>query len=171
MKEYLYRGKFLNMAREGRWEYCERVKDTRAAMIFAITPERDVILVEEYRPPIGQRCLCFPAGLIGDEHAEQPAAAAARELEEEAGYAAGSMEWLFDGPSSPGLTSETLSFYLATQLRRTGAGGGVANEKITVHKIPLDAIDNWLTEQMQAGAAIDPRVYTGLYFIRKSLQD
>lgn len=168
MKEYLYEGKFLNMVREGRWEYCERVNDTRAAMIFACTSEGRVILVEELRPPIGRRCLCFPAGLIGDEHAERPEAAACRELEEEAGYAAGRMEWLFDGPSSPGLTSETLSFYLAGDLTRVSAGGGVDNEKITVREVPLDEVDAWLVEQMQAGIAVDPRVYTGLYFIRRA---
>ena len=168
MKEYLYEGKFLSMVREGHWENCERVRNTRAAMIFACSPEGRVILVEEFRPPIGQRCLCFPAGLIGDEHAERPEDAASRELEEEAGYAAGRMEWLFDGPSSPGLTSETLSFYLAGDLKRISEGGGVENEKITVREVALDEVDSWLEAQMRAGIAVDPRVYTGLYFIRRA---
>ncbi len=168
MKECLYAGKFLNLVREGHWEYCERVRETRAAMIFACTPEGRVILVEEFRPPIGRRCLCFPAGLIGDEHAESAEEAARRELEEESGYRAATMTPLFDGPSSPGLTSETLSFYLADGLERVGKGGGVESERIVVREVPLDDVDAWLAEQMKQGVAVDPRVYTGLYFIRRS---
>ena len=81
--ETLYSGRFLNMVREGRWEYCERVNQTGAVMIFALTPDDKVILVEEFRPPIGKQSLCFPAGLSGDEGPESEAAAAHRELLEE----------------------------------------------------------------------------------------
>lgn len=168
MKESLYEGRFLNMVREGRWEYCERARHTRAAMIFACTPEGRVILAEEFRVPIGRRCLCFPAGLIGDEQAEDAETAARRELEEEAGYRAETMRFLFDGPSSPGLTSESLSFFLAEGLVRVGQGGGVGAEKITVREVPLDEVDDWLLQQMRLGTAVDPRVYAGLYFIRRA---
>ncbi len=144
MAEILYGGKFLNLVREGRWEYCERVKQTRAVMIFALTADNKVLLAEEFRPPIGRRCLCFTAGLVGDEEDETDEAAARRELLEETGYEAAQMRYLFSGPSSPGLTSETLSFFLATGLRRVGEGGGVMTEKITVREVPLAEIDTWL---------------------------
>lgn len=164
--ETLYQGKFLNMVREGRWEYCERVNQTSAVMVFACTPEGKVLLVEEFRPPIGKQSLCFPAGLSGDEGPESDAVAARRELLEETGYEAAGMRYLFTGPSSPGLTSETLSFYLATDLKKVAAGGGVDNENIIVHEAPLATIDAWLAEQMAAGKSIDPRIYTGLYFLK-----
>lgn len=164
--ETLYGGKFLTLVREGRWEYCERVNKTGAVMIFSCTPEGNVLLVEEYRPPIGQQSLCFPAGLSGDEGPESDAVAAQRELLEETGYEAAEMRYLFTGPSSPGLTSETVSFYLATGLRKVAQGGGVDNENITVHEVPLDTIDTWLAEQMAQGKALDPRIYTGLYFLK-----
>ena len=164
--ETLYQGKFLNMVREGRWEYCERVNNTGAVMVFACTPERKVLLVEEFRPPIGKRCLCFPAGLSGDEGPESDAAAARRELFEETGYEAGEIRFLFHGPSSPGLTSESLSFYLAADLRRVASGGGVEGENITVREAPLDDIDAWLAAQVEQGIALDPRIYTGLYFLK-----
>ncbi|MBQ4635127.1 MAG: NUDIX hydrolase [Akkermansia sp.] len=164
--ETLYQGKFLNMVREGRWEYCERVNQTSAVMVFACTPGGKVLLVEEFRPPIGKQSLCFPAGLSGDEGPESDAVAARRELLEETGYEATGMRYLFTGPSSPGLTSETLSFYLATDLKKVAAGGGVDNENIIVHEAPLDTIDAWLAEQMAAGKSIDPRIYTGLYFLK-----
>ncbi len=162
----LHVGKFLNLVREGRWEFCERVNQTRAVMVFAATPEGNVLLVEEFRPPIGRRCLCFPAGLCGDEGPESDAAAAHRELLEETGYEAAQMRFLFEGPSSPGLTSETLSFYLATGLRRVAAGGGVAGENITVHEAPLEVIDRWLAARAAEGIALDPRIFSGLYFLK-----
>ena len=166
MKENLYSGKFLNLAREGRWEFCERVNDTRAAMIFACTPDNKVLLVEEFRPPVGARCLCFPAGLVGDVAPESAAAAATRELEEETGYTAAGMQFLFSGPSSPGLTSEMLSFFLATGLSRVSQGGGVDGENITVHEVPMDSIDSWLAQKDAEGVLIDARIYAGLYFLR-----
>ena len=165
--EKLYEGRFLNMVSVGGWEYCERVNNTGAVMVFACTPEGKVLLVEEYRPPIGRRCLCFPAGLSGDDGPESDASAARRELLEETGYEAAEMKYLFHGPSSPGLTSEGLSFYLATGLRRVATGGGVDNENITVREAPLDNIDAWLAEQAAQGIALDPRIYTGLYFLRR----
>ncbi|MDO4953512.1 MAG: NUDIX hydrolase [Akkermansia sp.] len=167
MKESLYSGKFLNLAREGRWEFCERVNDTRAAMIFACTPDNKVLLVEEFRPPVGARCLCFPAGLVGDVAPESAAAAATRELEEETGYTAADMQFLFSGPSSPGLTSEMLSFFLATGLSRVSQGGGVDGENITVHEVPMDSIDSWLAQKDAEGVLIDARIYAGLYFLRR----
>lgn len=163
--ETLYEGRFLNMVREGRWEYCERKNSTPAVMIFARTPEGNILLVEEFRPPIGRRCLCFPAGLSGDEGPEAHADAARRELLEETGYRAESIRYLFTGPSSPGLTSETLHFYLAEGLERVAAGGGVEGENITVHEVPESRITEWLAEKTAAGVAVDPRVYTGLYFL------
>ena len=154
------------MVREGHWEYCERVNNTGAVMVFACTPEGNVLLVEEFRPPIGRRCLCFPAGLSGDGGPESDAAAARRELLEETGYEAAEMTFLFHGPSSPGLTSESLSFYLATGLRRVAAGGGGDNENITVREVPLDDVDAWLAAQVELGIALDPRIFTGLYFLK-----
>lgn len=134
-------------------------------MVFARTPAGRILLVEEYRPPIGKRCLCFPAGLSGDEGAESHATAAHRELLEETGYAAASVRYLFTGPSSPGLTSETLHFFLAEGLQRVASGGGVADERITVCEAPAENIGAWLESKVREGVAIDPRVYTGLYFL------
>ncbi len=166
MPEVLCNGRFLNLVRDGRWEYCERVNQVRAVMIFAATQEGRVLLVEEFRPPIGARCLCFPAGLSGDEGAESDLQAAHRELVEETGYEAAEIRFLFSGPSSPGLTSEMLSFYLATGLRRVAAGGGVDTEAITLHEVPLEGIDAWLADRVAEGVVVDPRIYSGLYFLR-----
>ncbi len=168
MAEILYNGRFLNLVLDGRWEYCERVDNTRAVMVFALTPDDKVLLVEEYRPPIASRCLCFPAGLSGDEGPESDELAARRELLEETGYETARMRYLFSGPSSPGLTSESLSFYLADGLRRVGKGGGVGGENIIVHEAPLADIDSWLAARVAEGIVLDPRIFCGLYFLQNA---
>ncbi len=167
MNQKLYQGRFLELCQtEKGWEYCARVNDTGAVMIFTHTDDDCVLLVEEFRPPIGMQSICFPAGLSGDEGPESDLLAAQRELLEETGYAADDWRYLFEGPSSPGLSSEMLNFYLARNLRQVGQGGGVDGENIIVHKVPLVSVHSWLNEQILLGKSIDPRVYTGLYFIR-----
>src|SRR3546814_13638203 len=82
--------------REGTWEYVSRSRGIEAAVILAIDEDSDgryILLVAQYRVPLKAQCLELPAGLIGDEREdENPADAAARELEEETGYRAAIME-------------------------------------------------------------------------------
>jgi len=163
----LYEGRFLSLRRKANgWEYCARRNDVSAVMIFALNSKDCVLLVEEFRPAIGKKCICFPAGLSGDEAPEAHETAARRELLEEAGYSTAEMRFLFSGPSSPGISSEMLHFFLALDLKKTALGGGVEGENITVHEVPIADIDSWLLRQMQTGISVDPRVYAGLYFLR-----
>jgi ADP-ribose pyrophosphatase len=110
----------------------------------------------------------LPAGIIGDDpgHADEAHAdAARRELIEETGYDAGSIAALAHGPASSGLTSETVTLFLATALRRVAAGGGILHEAITVHEVPVVEVDEWLDLKAKSGVLVDPKVYAGLYFI------
>ncbi len=136
-------------------------------MVIAETEQREIILVEEYRYPLHALTIGLPAGISGDEGAETKLASAQRELVEEAGYHADEWTYLFDGPSSPGLSTEMVSFFLARKLVKTGDGGGVDHEKITVHQIPVSGIESWLEGQMKEGKVIDPRVYAALYFLTR----
>src|SRR6185295_9963476 len=98
-------GRYLAAKRRGKWEYVSRTRNIQAAVILAID-EGDVILVEQYRVPLGRNCLELPAGLIGDEsEGEAVEAAAIRELEEETGYRAGRMTDLGCYYSWPGTCS------------------------------------------------------------------
>jgi ADP-ribose pyrophosphatase len=149
----------------------DRVNARNAAIIVAVTANQELLLVEQYRIPLHARTIELPAGVIGDEpgdHAESAAAAAGRELLEETGYAAGHLEALATGPSSSGLTSERVTLFRATDLKRINTGGGVAGENITVHAIPLAGVADWLVAQAQTGRLIDPKVYAGLYFVKST---
>ena len=167
-KVTLHTGKFLALVKEGCWEYVDRTNATGAAIIVAVTDEQKVLLVEQYRIPVHARTIELPAGIIGDDPGngdEVHAEAARRELIEETGYDARHMEALTHGPASSGLSSETVMVFLATQLRRVSAGGGVAHENITVHEVPLTEVHEWLEARAKDGVLIDPKVSAGLYFI------
>lgn len=100
-------GKFIEVRKRGRWEYVGRAGNIRAAVILALDGD-EVVLVEQYRVPLGRRCLELPAGLIGDHDVTDTVeAAAARELEEETGYRAARIERLGEFWSSPGMVSES----------------------------------------------------------------
>jgi ADP-ribose pyrophosphatase len=167
----LHTGKFLALVKEGHWEFAERVNATGAAIIIAVTTEQKVLLVEQYRTPVHARTIELPAGIIGDEPGstdESIADAARRELLEETGYAAEQIEAVTNGPSCSGITSERVTLFRAMGLQRVGKGGGVANEDIIVHEIPLTEIVHWLAAKAKSGVLIDPKVYAGLFFISQT---
>ena len=164
----LHTGKFLALVKEGRWEYVDRLGATGAAIVVAVTNERKLLLVEQYRIPVHARTIELPAGIIGDDPGgsdECSTDAAKRELLEETGYAAERIETLTTGPASSGLTSEVVTLLLASGLKRVHAGGGVGHENITVHEVPLSEVHDWLAAKASEGLLIEPKVYAGLYFI------
>ena len=133
--------------------------------------KRRYFLVEQYRIPVHARTIELPAGIVGDEPGssnESQAEAARRELLEETGYAADNFVPLMMGPSCSGLTSERVTLFHATGLRRAGKGGGVANEEITTHEIPMAEVPRWLETKASTGILIDPKIYAGLFFLTKN---
>lgn len=139
----LYLGRHLEMVANGRWEYVRRTGVSGVVAILAVTDDDRVVLVEQYRIPVGQRVLELPAGLAGDlagAEDEPLVEAAKRELLEETGYEASEWVDLGIGPASAGLTSETIHFFGARGLRKVGPGGGDASEDIEVREVPLAEI-------------------------------
>lgn len=167
----LLEGEYLRLCRVDTWEYVERVNARGAVVIVAVTPDDELLLVEQPRMPMRGPVIELPAGLVGDivgEEDEHMAIAAERELAEETGYHAARLEFLTAGPPSAGLAGEVLSFYRAHDLTQVGEGGGDASENITVHRVPLDGVEPWLATQRDAGIWVDPKVYIGLYFIQRT---
>lgn len=164
--EERYRGKFLSIYVAGHWEFARRVNSSGVTAIVAITPENEIVLVRQFRPPMQGMVLELPAGLVGDEPGEQDesmASAAERELLEETGFRAGKIRQVFSGASSAGLTDESITFFLATDLTREGPGGGVEGESIETLVVPLDQVDQFIQETADSGCHIDAKLLTGLY--------
>ena len=169
--ESLYRGKFLELLRDGRWEYAQRVKGRGAVFVLAVTPADELVIVEQYRVPVHERTLELPAGIYGDEESEKdqtPVQCALRELEEETGFRAKVGKLAFTGTVAPGLTDELMYLVRAGGLTRVHAGGGVGSEDITVHLVPVKNVPAWLERKQREGFLVDPRIYVGLYFLKRS---
>ena len=156
--ETMWEGRFVAARRRGKWEFAGRTRGIRAAVIIAEV-DGEVLLVEQYRVPLGQRCLELPAGLIGDDGAgETVEAAALRELEEETGYRAGWIEVIGDFHASPGMLSESFTLVQAHDAVKVGDGGGTAGEAITVHRVRRDAVAAFMAERRAAGVAMDVKL-------------
>lgn len=159
-EEIRWEGKFITAKTRGRWEYVARSRGIRAAVILAVD-DGDVVLVEQFRVPLGKPCLELPAGLIGDdegEDGEHALGAAERELEEETGYRAANWKILGEFYSSPGMVSESFTMLKATGLTKTGPGGGVNGENIIVHRVKLSELEDFIAQRRKAGSGIDVRL-------------
>lgn len=156
--EIMWQGRFITTKRQGRWEYVGRSRGIRAAVIVAIE-DGHVLLVEQYRVPLGRNCIELPAGLIGDGgEKEDDDIAAARELEEETGYRAAKVETIGEFSSSPGMVSETFTLVRARGLSKVSEGGGVPGENITVHRVALADVPAFVERQRGLGKMIDVRI-------------
>ena len=167
-----FKGRYLNLLERDGWEFASRSNASCVVVLVAVTSDEELILVEQYRKPVGALVIELPAGLVGDlaDPDEPVLQAAARELEEETGYAASQLEVLMTCPSSAGMSDEIISFVLAKGLTRVGPGGGDDSEDIEVHIVPLTEVDAWLTRQQSAGKPLDPKIYAALYWLQRILE-
>jgi ADP-ribose pyrophosphatase len=158
-EEVVWRGRFIAAKRKGKWEYVSRTRNVSAAVILAIDAENHVILVEQWRVPVGAPCIELPAGLVGDEQeGEAVEAAATRELEEETGFRAARMVNLGRFYASAGMSSEHFTLLRAEGLTRTGEGGGVGGEDILVHRVPVGEVPAFVEAKRAEGAEVDVKL-------------
>lgn len=160
----MWEGKYVRAIKRGRWEYASRTNSVRAVVIIAEVDGK-VLLIDQPRVPIGQRCLELPAGLVGDT---DPGAGvhdtAVKELEEETGYTADGVETLGEFYSSPGMVAESFTLVRATGLRKIGNGGGDDSEDINVHLIARDEIPAFIEAKRGEGMGIDAKLLIFLGF-------
>ncbi len=159
----LFAGKHLSLLRRGHWEFATRNGDRSAVGIVAITHDSHVVLVEQFRPPVGETVIELPAGLVGDvagHETESYVDAAKRELLEETGYTAEHWSELGHGYSSPGLTDEATILFLAEGLMKQGLGGGDESEQITVHEVAVEGLFDWLQKHQKS---VDVKLLAGLF--------
>jgi ADP-ribose pyrophosphatase len=165
--EVLAEGRFLRLVRRRGWEFAERPGIDGIVILVAVTPNDELLLVEQHREAVGGTVIELPAGLAGDEPGhehESLESAATRELLEETGWRASAWERLSAGPPTSGLSNEVVTLMRARGLERHSEGGGGANERITVHAIPLGEVPAWLRSREAEGTLVDPKVWAGLWW-------
>jgi 8-oxo-dGDP phosphatase len=152
---------------DGRIAEREVIEHHGAVAITAIDDDGQVVLVDQYRHPLGQRLLELPAGLL-DIAGEDPLAAAQRELAEETGLAAREWSVLVDVALSPGFTDESLRIYVARGLFPTDRPDPEHEEAdLRVIRLPLaEAV-----RVAFAGEIINATAVAGLLALTIALQD
>lgn len=171
--QILHEGKYRRFVSKNGWEYTERIRCNEVVVLIPVTDEKKVIFVEQFRVPVQSKMIEFPAGLIHDMDSNQHESreeSARRELIEETGYDAGTLEFAFRGPSNSALASDMLYVYLATKLRKVGPGGGDESENIQVHEVLWTEVEGWLEWQSSQDKFIDPKIYAGLYYLSKKIK-
>ena len=164
--ETLFQTRWLGLYRIGNWDFVRRPHSDSCVGILAITPDDEIILVEQFRIPMQRSVIELPAGLVGDEAEyadESLAETARRELLEETGYNAGAMVPLIASPTSAGMASEFMHLFHAKDLIRETDGGGLPEEQITVHHVPLAKLRDWVADRKAAGKLIDFKIFAALW--------
>ncbi|WP_422746577.1 NUDIX domain-containing protein [Mycobacterium sp. WMMD1722] len=125
----------------GRTARREVVEHFGAVAIVALDDDGNVVMIYQYRHPVGRRLWELPAGIL-DVGGEAPHLTAARELEEEAGLSAQTWRVLVDIISAPGFSDEGVRVYLATGLTDIGRPDAHDEEAdLTIDRVPLgDAV-------------------------------
>lgn len=161
-----YNGRFFDVIERNKWEFVERHGLTGIVGIIAITDDNEIVLIKQYREPFQKTVIEIPAGLVGDKgEVESAVDAAKRELFEETGYEAETLEEIGTFCVSPGLTTEALTYVLATNLKQTGDGGGDESEQIEVFRLPVASATTQLLQMAKEGEVIvDAKIFTSLVF-------
>ena len=162
--EVMWEGRWVRAIKRGTGEYASRARDVRAVVIIAEL-EGKIILIDQYRVPVGGRCLELPAGLVGDEDENATVEwTAVNELEEETGFTAGRIERLGDFYASPGMLSESFTLVRAHGVHKVGDGGGNDDEDINVHLVAREEIPAFIEQCRSEGMAIDVKLLLFLDF-------
>ncbi len=160
-RKYVFEGQLIKVrvdtviAADGHHAVREIVEHPNAIVMVALDAEDNVLLVEQYRSPLGKKLLEIPAGVI--EKGEDAAAAVVREMQEETGYKPQKLVFLTGFYTTPGFSTEYLHLYLATdlvpsRLRAEDTAG------IELVRVPASQI----TELITSGKIQDAKTIAGL---------
>lgn len=147
---------------DGQQAQREIVRHPGAVAMVPLLADGTVVLVRQYRHAAQQVLLEIPAGTL--EPDEDPAQAAARELQEETGYWPGQLERLAGEYTAPGYTTELIHLYLATDLVESRLAAD-DDEFLEVVRLPFDEA----LRRVESGAIQDGKTMIGLLLAARRL--
>ncbi|MDO5719032.1 MAG: NUDIX hydrolase [Tissierellia bacterium] len=145
--ERLYEGRIINLRVDTvelpnrKYSRREIVEHSNSVLIIPILDDEYTLLVKQFRKAVDKVILEFPAGLI--DSGEDPSEAALRELQEEVGYSANKLNYIYDAYSSPGFTNEKVSIFLAEDLYESKLEND-EDEFLEIVKIKIDDLIDML---------------------------
>jgi 8-oxo-dGTP pyrophosphatase MutT (NUDIX family) len=172
----VHAGRYLSVERDiavmpdgGRSER-DIVVHPGAVVVAALDAESRLLFVTQFRLPVGGALLELPAGTLDthDGEIEDPLVAAHRELEEETGYRAGSMERIGGFWSAPGFSTEYLTLYLATDLRPAGDDRLSPDDDEDLHLSRIDWRD--AVAAVEGGVIEDAKSIAGILMLARRLE-
>lgn len=165
----VYRGAFFEVHKDairrpdGKPAVREYIRHPGAVMMLPLLDERTVLLVHQFRYPLGRHFIELPAGKL--EPGEKPLATAKRELVEECGYQARRWHHLATLHPCIGYSDERIELYLARDLHHVGAGPD-DGEFVEVLPTPITRALEWVRE----GRITEVKAMIGLLWLDKWLR-
>lgn len=145
------------------------IEENDIGMVFALTPARELVLVEQYKHGIGGICLELPAGLFNGTDPAAAEAEARREFVEETGYDANCYYPIASFIKNPTRQDNTVYLFGAVDVLPTGRQSLDANEDITVRLIPISQVFALIQNgKITAGDSV-ASIYMGWDFVRREL--
>lgn len=148
----IYEGKIIDLKVEevelpnGKTSKREIVKHPGAVAVLAVTDDKKIVLVEQFRKPLERTIFEIPAGKI--DKGEKPEATAVRELEEETGYTCSKVEPIISFYTSPGFADEIVHLFLAKGLKKMKESPALdEDEFVDVLEVTLDEAQQFIQEQ------------------------
>jgi len=131
------------------------------AVVVPLLDDGSVLLVNQFRYPVKKNLFELPAGKLAP--GEDPKVCAARELEEETGYTAGTLTKLTAIYTTPGFCNEQLHLYVATHLKKLPTGQRLEEGEmdLTVKALPLDEIIQMIENQ----DIVDGKTICGIFMV------
>jgi ADP-ribose pyrophosphatase len=160
-RKEIYKGRVINLivdsitTTKGVVTVREVFHHPGGAAVIPVLPNDDVLFVRQFRYPLQESLLEFPAGKI--DPGETPETTAHRELAEEVGYTSGSLRKLAEFYTTPGFCDEKLFLYLAEDLRACEKMQD-EDEEIEIVRVSLNA----LPELIRTGEIVDAKTIIGI---------
>ena len=167
--ELVYTGDYLKVYRDtvslpnGASSYREYLKHPGAVMIIPVFDNGDVLVERQYRYPMRQVFVEFPAGK--KDAGEAPLETAQRELLEETGYTAQNYTHITDIHNALAYCDEVIHFYIAEDLHDSGQQKLDDNEFVQVMRVPLVELMNWIRQ----GWVPDVKTQLGAFWLQDYL--
>ena len=162
-REIVFKGRVFTIIRDevrhesGYDSVREVVQHDGGAVVAAVFPDLDVLLIRQFRYPIQDTIYELPAGKLNP--GEDPAACASRELIEETGWRASELQPLVSMLTTPGFCSEVLHLFLAQDLHEDRQRLEEGEESIEIERVQLSEALRMCSD----GRIVDGKTITGLF--------
>lgn len=130
----------------GKTSNREIVKHPGAVAVIALTKDKKIILVEQYRKALERSLVEIPAGKI--ESGEPPEETALRELEEETGYTASKLQYVQSFATSPGFADEIIHLYFADNVKKMTVKADLdEDEFVELMHVSMEEMEDLITNK------------------------